>query len=111
MPSPHSIIAPLLLEELDALLDDELDELLEDDALDALEALDDELDAPDELLEDEPEELPVEEALDELVDEEPSKLDILVGSMAPSVSNAQASAMTLRARANETMVQMVNERD
>ena len=115
LPSPQTTVAPLLLAELE-LLDDALDELDElDDALDELlddEPLEDALDELlDEPLDDEPDVLPADDALDVLLDEEPSKSDTLVMSMAPSVSKAQASARTLRARANETMVQIVNERD
>jgi hypothetical protein len=99
LPSPHIGTVPLLDDELDELLDEELldDEL--DDALDALLA-EDELDAP---LDD--------EALDALLDDELSKLESLLMSIAPSVSKAQASARTLKPNAQETTVQIVNERD
>lgn len=115
VPLPQTgVLPPLLLDELDA-LEEELAELLADEALDeldALEELDELLDVvPDELLDDEPDVLPAEDALDALLDEELPKSEPLVTSMAPSVSKAQACAMTLRARANETIVQIVNERE
>jgi hypothetical protein len=91
IPSPHIGTVPLLLDELDELLDDEL---LDDEVDDEL--LDDELDSPLD-----------EEALDALLDDD----DVLqsVGSpklINPSVSSAHACTRTPSAKVIETMVQI-----